>query len=928
MHRQHTTIAPLHLLARRLLMLIGPILLLASLNASAQDKERTIIVACDWDFAPYEFINSKGHSSGYNIDVLHTILKRLGRPHQFVMKSRKQGIEAFTEGQADLIIDYVDRFNNPSYSRTRSIIEYYGISIASRKGVPPVTQPEGLSDCGKVALNSSNDSVTMKSLGHYADAPNIEFRTAREALAGIESGDIDFFIWGQETMKWKIKELNLHDISQSNFNLPAGEIRIVGYDKDLIDDIDSQFARLQQSGEIDKIRSQWFQSTKAPKRIWTTPIYIMLAVILLSVVVFIIYRLIIARVKVAVRNNHDTETMLQKALNMGDYSVMIYDLREQYVTNYYGHVLPDKGVSADKFIEGIHPEDQHNVRQLAQRMEKGELETISLNMRWNASTPAHPVWLNVAGHIFTEKTNGQVTHLVIATRNITGEVLKEREEQELTNRYIKMFDSTLVAMSFYDKDGRLINLNQNMKELCGLDEENVNFFKQSKIYETGLLKGVFLQDTQDNFHVCQHMLYPELNIDKYIELRIRRALDDNGDISYYIVTARDVTEERAMYQELQRQNEILQQTEDTNRLYEQEMRTLLENCNMYVWRLDIETGIINFSRSLNKVEFSRTLEEYMQSMYEEDRQNAVGIIEDLKKTAKAFNVLHHFRFSNLSNTPVWYAISGMPLTNDKDHTTSLLGIMRDVTDLMEKQERLKEDTARAENSAMLKATFLANMTHEIRTPLNAIVGFSDLLHMVSTTEERKEFIRIIRNNCDMLLRLINDIFEASAMDIKPLEIVREEVDFAFYFNDICQSLRQRVQESGVEFIVENPFSTFITYLDKGRMQQVITNFVTNAVKYTHEGHIRVGYRYEDNGIYMYCEDTGAGIPKNKQQRVFDRFVKLNDFVQGTGLGLSICKSIAERSNGRIGVESEGEGHGSTFWVWVPCPMLKQEAARE
>ena len=129
----------------------------------------------------------------------------------------------------------------------------------------------------------------------------------------------------------------------------------------------------------------------------------------------------------------------------------------------------------------------------------------------------------------------------------------------------------------------------------------------------------------------------------------------------------------------------------------------------------------------------------------------------------------------------------------------------------------------------------------------------------------------------------------------------------------------------MQFIVENPYQEFVTTLDKGRMQQVITNFVTNAVKYTHQGHIRVGYEYVDEGIRMYCEDTGAGIPKEQQKKVFDRFVKLNDYVQGTGLGLSICKSIAERSGGSIGVDSEGEGHGSTFWIWVPCQIVRQRS---
>ena len=235
---------------------------------------------------------------------------------------------------------------------------------------------------------------------------------------------------------------------------------------------------------------------------------------------------------------------------------------------------------------------------------------------------------------------------------------------------------------------------------------------------------------------------------------------------------------------------------------------------------------------------------------------------------------------------------------------------------MEAQQKLKDETLRAEESGKMKAAFLANMTHEIRTPLNAIVGFSDLLPVVEEHSERMEFIRIIRNNCDMLMRLINDILEASNVG-QALAIQPEQVDFAKVFDDICQTLAQRVDEAGVQFIKDNPYDTFPATLDKGRIQQVLTNFTTNAIKYTHEGHIKVGYREQDGGIYFYCEDTGAGIPKDKQAAVFERFVKLNDFVQGTGLGLSICKAIAERCEGKIGVDSEGEGHGSTFWMWIP-----------
>ena len=281
-------------------------------------------------------------------------------------------------------------------------------------------------------------------------------------------------------------------------------------------------------------------------------------------------------------------------------------------------------------------------------------------------------------------------------------------------------------------------------------------------------------------------------------------------------------------------------------------------------------------------------------------------------------MVHHFNNTPVENTPQWYIISGLPIHDEKGRFTGHFGVLRNITYLMESQERLRRETARANDSGRMKSMFLANMTHEIRTPLNAIVGFSDLLQTIDNEEERKEFIRIIRNNCDMLLRLINDILEASNMDRGPQAITLEDVDFAAAFNDICQTLAQRVQNPEVKFLTENPYQSLAVRIDKGRVQQVITNFVTNAVKYTEKGHIKVGYQCENGQLYIYCEDTGAGIPKEKQDMVFDRFVKLNDFVQGTGLGLSICKSIVERCGGRIGVISEGEGHGSTFWMRIPA----------
>jgi len=192
------------------------------------------------------------------------------------------------------------------------------------------------------------------------------------------------------------------------------------------------------------------------------------------------------------------------------------------------------------------------------------------------------------------------------------------------------------------------------------------------------------------------------------------------------------------------------------------------------------------------------------------------------------------------------------------------------------------------------------------------------MEALGDSPERSEYVRIVRNSTDMLQRLINDIIEASSITYGDFTIESKETDFAVDFDDICTTLAQRVQNPDVEFLRESPYDHFPTVIDIGRIQQVLTNFVTNAVKFTTKGHIRLGWKPKDNGLYLFCEDTGKGIPADKQASVFERFVKLDEFVQGTGMGLAICKSIAERCGGDIGVISDGEGHGSTFWFWVPC----------
>lgn len=231
---------------------------------------------------------------------------------------------------------------------------------------------------------------------------------------------------------------------------------------------------------------------------------------------------------------------------------------------------------------------------------------------------------------------------------------------------------------------------------------------------------------------------------------------------------------------------------------------------------------------------------------------------------------------------------------------------------------------KAEEGDHLKSAFLANMSHEIRTPLNAIVGFSELLLITNDPEERTEFMNLISTNNELLLRLIGDILDLSKIESGLIELKPFEFDLSTTVDEIYTTLKQRCVNPEVQLIEHNPYHSCKVMLDKNRVTQVMTNFVTNALKHTKQGTITMGYDYVDGGIKIYVQDTGCGIPKEKQSKLFQRFMKLDDFTQGTGLGLAICKAIADAVGGKIGVESE-EGKGSLFWAWFPTKVETEMA---
>lgn len=247
----------------------------------------------------------------------------------------------------------------------------------------------------------------------------------------------------------------------------------------------------------------------------------------------------------------------------------------------------------------------------------------------------------------------------------------------------------------------------------------------------------------------------------------------------------------------------------------------------------------------------------------------------------------------------------------------LVCVGNDVTLQHQMMDQLKDALGKAEQADKLKSQFIANMSHEIRTPLNSIVGFSQLIAETDSKEKQEEYNRIITFNNNLLLTLFEDVLNLSMLDSGNMAFKYVTFDFPSMFRNLAVSMSKKVVNPDVKFISENPLKELKVKTDFHRLTQIITNLITNAVKFTQHGYIKMGYACKDNGLDIYVEDTGMGIEEKNLSEIFGRFKKLNTFIQGTGLGLPICKSIADKMGGRIWVESE-YGKGSVFHVWLPC----------
>ncbi|MBQ2210429.1 MAG: PAS domain S-box protein [Prevotella sp.] len=883
-----------------------------------------------WDLWPYSFLNDNGDPDGFNIDLIRLMMKDLNIPYVIRLKPSSEAYHDLKEGKSDLMLGLAQGFHDEFGMYSKNAVTLFTQSV-----VTPMNKPveiKAFRDLGKPGLKVIvNDSSLCHHLmidyGWGANAlPDKDIGEAIQRVSAKGEGQI---VWNTLSLKWLINRYHIDDLELTPVNMPHGEYKFMSNNQQLLDKLDEAYTRLYTNDKIQPLQDKWFyperQNMDEPTGMW----YLLgggLLLLVFMVVYVISYRIQDRKIRL---ENIKRNNRLALILQTSQVHIWTYDIKTNQFSWHNDNGQVAYTYSMEEFSQRYSREDFVSLKSALEKLaetrktdEEEEEKEIELNLRAKdlETIPAGEQSLGMGGDtndrdyhivlsVLSRDKNGNPSVIIGTKKDVTEEQQLKRLDEERTLRYWSIFYTPILGIILFNKDGRLVNINPKACDIFGCNAEET--------IEEGIdIHSMFNIDIQDLEDMDGYQATQTVSDDMITEFRLMTIHDDAGEMLGVFAFCRDITmsvSSKDQEKEVQKKIDALH---DEQRQYDEILNATISDTDIRQVTYSPDSHTLTIYRGTDTIQHALTQTRCMTLVDEQSQRQAMRLLSNMdgyEDKVIEYNIRTTLRSKEGRPLILYFRLE--PCHGNDGKVKEYCGMLRDISEMDWIERQMELQTAKVQEVEKTKSGFVKNMVQEIRTPMSAVVEHVAQINDDSFSANEPELCKVIQQNADYLLHIVDNILYLSRLEARMVEINRQPQNFAELFESQCATGWMKFMNADTNYIVENPYEQLTVDIDAENLGHVIEQVTCNAAQHTKRGTVRARYDYIGRRLIISVDDTGEGIPEAELTRIQEE--ELGGAHNTKGLGLAITKELVSQMGGTFEISSE-EGSGTTIYIMIPC----------
>ena len=869
-----------------------------------------------WDLWPYSFLNDNGDPDGFNVDLIRLLMKELDIPYEIRLKPSSEAFRDLKEGNSDLMLALAVGFHDEFGLYSKNAVTLFTQSVVTPKSRP--VEIKAFRDLGKPGLKVivNDSSLCHHLMIDYGWGENtVPVEDMSEAIQEVSAKGEGQIVWNTLSLKWLMNRYHIDDLELTPVNMPHGEYKFMSNNQQLLDKLDEAYTRLYTNEKIQPLQDKWFyperQHKEEPKWLW----YLLgggLLLLVFMAVYGISYRIQNRKIRLEnVKRNNRLALILQTS----QVHIWTYDIKKNQFSWHNDNGQVAYTYSMEEFSQRYSREDFISLKsaldKLAETTKTDEEEKeIELNLRakdveWGDGDTNDRDY-HIVLSVLSRDKKGNPAVIIGTKKDVTEEQQQKRLDEERTLRYWSIFYTPILGIILFNKDGRLVNINPKACDIFGCNAE--------EIIEEGVdIHSMFNIDIQDLEDMNGYQATQTVGHDMITEFRLMTIHDDAGEMLGVFAFCRDITmlvSSKDLEQEDQKKINALR---NEQRQYSEILNAAISDTDIRQVTYSPDSHTLTIYRGTDTIQHALTQTRCMTLVDEQSQRQALRLLSEMDDYAdKVIECNIKTTLRSAGGRPLILYFRLEPCHNDK--AMEYCGMLRDISEMDWIERQMDLQTAKVQEVEKTKNSFVKNMVQEIRHPMNAVVEHVAQINDNSSSANEPELCKVIQQNADYLLHIVDNILFLSRLEARMVEINRQAQNFAELFESQCATGWMKFMNADTHYIVENPYEQLTVDIDAENLGHVIEQVTCNAAQHTKRGTVRARYDYIGRRLIISVDDTGEGIPEAELIRIQE---ELGGAHNTKGLGLAITKELVSQMGGTLEISSE-EGSGTTIYIMIPC----------